>query len=375
MRNRDRFRGCLIGGAAGDALGYTVEFKQEGRIFELYGPRGITEYQLKNRIAEISDDTQMTLFTAAGLLRGAARPGGPKPEDFRASYIDWLKTQEQDGPAREGARYSWLANVPGLYSLRAPGNACLAALGSRKLGTVEDPVNDSKGCGGVMRVAPAGLYFNDRNPDVKYVARIAADAAAVTHGHPLGWMPAAMLGQMVHEISQDGIGVAEAAQHAMDTAAEMWPESRHRAYLVRLIGRALELAEDRPDDLEAIHRLGQGWVAEEALAVAVYCAVRYEGDFDRAMIAAVNHKGDSDSTGAVAGNILGAKLGLSGIPEKYTKNLELRDLIIEVADDLYLGCPADENGRFEDPVWNRKYADATYMPRYAAAGQAPGEGP
>ncbi len=108
------------------------------------------------------------------------------------------------------------------------------------------------------------------------------------------------------------------------------------------------------NDLEAIHRLGEGWTGEEALAIAVYCALKYEGDFDRALLVAVNHKGDRDSTGAVAGNILGARLGLSGIPEKYVRDLELKDVILEIADDLYRGRAP------EDPVWRRKYTEMDY---------------
>ena len=93
-----------------------------------------------------------------------------------------------------------------------------------------------------------------------------------------------------------------------------------------------------PDE-EAIRMLGEGWVAEETLAIAVYCALKYKHNFDRALIAAVNHDGDSDSTGAVTGNLLGASLGLSGIPLKYQYALELREIILELADDLYHGCP------------------------------------
>ena len=73
MRDIDRFRGSLIGGAAGDALGYEVEFWSEEKTFSRYGKPGITEYELHNGKALISDDTQMTLFTATGLLIGTTR--------------------------------------------------------------------------------------------------------------------------------------------------------------------------------------------------------------------------------------------------------------------------------------------------------------
>ena len=358
MRDLDKFRGCLIGGAAGDALGYAVEFMRENRIFARYGEKGITEYELRDGVGEISDDTQMTLFTAAGLLNGTTRnrlDGTAKPfaEYIRKNYLDWRRTQVEGYPLKGGNRCSWLADVPGLFDRRAPGNTCMGALGDGGRGTLDRPVNHSKGCGGVMRVAPVGLYFNDRGTDVREIARIGAQAAAITHGHTLGWMPAAALAQIVHEVSQDGVGVREATQHALETAAEMWPETEDRKYFLELMNGALTLAGQDGNDLEAIHALGEGWVAEETLAIAVYCAVKYEDDFERALIAAVNHNGDSDSTGAVAGNILGAKLGLAGIPEKYKEKLELKDVILETADDLWRDCPENPE---DDPAWLEKYA-------------------
>ena len=357
MRDRDKFRGCLIGGAAGDALGYAVEFMREKQIFNRYGEGGIREYELRGGVAEISDDTQMTLFTANGLLLGKARgKSGPVPYDISRCYLDWLTTQEDAFPPHKKPKYAWLANVPALYSRRAPGNTCLAALRQGGEGSTDEPINMSKGCGGVMRVAPVGLYFNDRGRDVREVSRLGAEAAALTHGHPLGWMPGAALAQIVHEVSQDGTALEDAAAHALDTIDEVWPECGHRAFFRNLMEKAVNLAAKVGDDLPAIHQLGEGWVGDEALAIALYCALKYPGDMDKALIASVNHNGDSDSTGAVAGNIVGAQVGLSGIPAKYRERLELYDLIVEVADDLWRDGPEDE----DDAVWKQKYVDVTY---------------
>ena len=346
MRDRDRFRDCLIGGAAGDALGYEIEFQSEQQILSRYGERGITEYALHDGKALISDDTQMTLFTATGLLCAAAqgKTGGTAREYeryFRESYLDWLKTQTESFPLPEGEHSSWLVNVPGLFSRRAPGNTCMSALYSARKGPVRKPVNLSKGCGGVMRAAPVGLFFCDRGMQAEDVARIGAEAAAVTHGHIMGWMPAAAFAQIVYEISQNGDPVYDAVMKTLHTQETMWPGSEEKDSFLELMQRAASLASSGMKDAEAIHRLGEGWVADEALAIAVLCALRYPDDFDRAIIAAVNHKGDSDSTGAIAGNILGASLGLEGIPGKYTKDLELKEVILEVADDLWRGCRAD----------------------------------
>lgn len=365
MRSRDRFRGCLIGGAAGDALGYAVEFMREKDILRKYGEHGITEYTLTDGKALISDDTQMTLFTANGLLLGMTRGmtrgvGGPDPFYIGLCYRDWLVTQESQFPPKEKPGYSWLGNLPELYSPRAPGNTCLAALHSGESGSTEKPINNSKGCGGVMRVAPIGLYFNDRSHDIKDICRFGAETAALTHGHPLGWMPAAALVQIIHEIAQDNETILDATLHALNTIDEIYPESKERDYFTNLIEKAIDLAAEDMNDIEAIHQLGEGWVAEEALAIAVYCAIKYSGDIDKALIAAVNHNGDSDSTGAVTGNIVGAQVGIFGIPEKYTENLELYDLIIEIADDLWHDCQIHEYGGYNDPVWEAKYIDISY---------------
>ena len=366
MRDQDKFRGCLIGGAAGDALGYAVEFMREGQIFSKYGKQGITSYELQGGKALISDDTQMTLFTATGLLLGTTRGMmrgimGDYAGYIHSSYTDWLKTQEKSYPLPEEFHYSWLVNVPEMFSRRAPGNTCLSALHAERYGTLERPVNGNKGCGGVMRVAPIGLYFNDRNMGLKEIVRIGAEAAAITHGHILGWMPAAALVQIIHEISQNGDPVYDAVMKTLYTQEEMWPESEEKEAFLDLMRRTVDLASADKNDLEEIHKLGEGWVGEEALAIAVYCALKYGDDFDKALIASVNHNGDSDSTGAITGNILGARLGLSGIPEKYVRDLELKDLILEIADDLWHDCRINEyDYEHRDFNWIQKYIEMTY---------------
>lgn len=103
MKDLDKYRGCLVGGAAGDALGYPVEFLTEQAILARYGQEGITGYELKNGTAEISDDTQMTLFTATGLLLATTRRmtrgiSGTYTDYIRLSYTDWYRTQSQRYP-------------------------------------------------------------------------------------------------------------------------------------------------------------------------------------------------------------------------------------------------------------------------------------
>lgn len=367
MKDINRYRGCLIGGAAGDALGYAVEFLQADQIFQKYGQRGITEYRLTNGVAQISDDTQMTLFTAAGLLlgttRGMTRGIMGSYEDYIARcYSDWLKTQTRVSPNNSDDRYSWLINVPELHHCRAPGITCLSALRSGQPGTIENPINQSKGCGGVMRVAPIGLYLHGRLSSDE-IDMLGARAAAITHGHELGYLPAAILVHIINLVAHDEkVALLSAVIDSLATVERLFPNARHMDELDRLIEKAIDFAQKDMNDVDAIHQLGGGWVAEETLAIAIYCSLKYQNDFDQAIIASVNHSGDSDSTGSVTGNILGVYLGLDAIPAKYIDHLEIKDIILEIADDLYHDCPINEGKDTADQKWLQKYVSCDYVP-------------
>ncbi len=375
MNKRDKFRGCLIGGAVGDALGYAVEFCSEREIFAKYGGDGISEYELNGGKAIISDDTQMTMFTATALLDGVTR-GSMRGimsgfEQYIAlEYGGWYLTQTERFPVdrkENYAKYSWIMNLPELFERRAPGNTCLSALASGERGTLEKPINDSKGCGGIMRVSPIGLYFangnHERTPRSE-IDLIGAKSAAITHGHELGFIPAAALVHIIGLLAgNDGISVLDALADSVVMMRKIFKASEHLDYFHRLMEKAGNLAESSVSDLDAIHELGEGWVAEETLAIAVYCAIKYQNDFEKAIRAAVNHNGDSDSTGAVCGNILGAKLGLSNIPQKYKDNLEFYDVLTELADDLLDDCQMSEYGNYYDEAWDAKYIKKTYSPK------------
>ena len=118
MKDLERYRGCLLGGAAGDALGYPVEFLSRADILMAYGPGGITEYTLSGGSALISDDTQMTLFTANGLLfaetrrRLGAPGGGSMTGAVAACYRDWLQTQQEPYPLSGRHTTAWLIHIP-----------------------------------------------------------------------------------------------------------------------------------------------------------------------------------------------------------------------------------------------------------------------
>jgi len=207
---RSHFRGCLLGGAVGDALGAPVEFLDLDEIVKSYGEQGIRDYApAYGKLGAITDDTQMTLFTAEAVLSAhvTAVLQSQEPDFFRAatsSYGRWLMTQENSRLVSSGsAKATWLLQQKKLFSRRAPGTTCLSALQSSR-GKVTRATNDSKGCGGVMRMAPVGMYFahslsRERQPD-RLLSNIFAtgnDLAGITHGHPSGCLSAGAFAVMI----------------------------------------------------------------------------------------------------------------------------------------------------------------------------------
>ena len=383
-RSMDQVLGCMIGGAVGDALGYAVEFMSYDSIVKEYGERGITRYRLdRHGVAEISDDTQMALFTAAGILLGMTRGQmrgimGRIDTYCHWAYLDWLHTQEWKSRHEDARVDSWLMDVPELYAQRAPGNTCLSALRSLEAG--KEVRNNSCGCGGVMRTAPMALLselHGYADGDKLYCDMCAAEAARLTHKHPLGFIPSAILNDMLMQILEDDAKrleeyVEEALRRLPEIVSpedegkkygDLWPDEIRKQG--RLLGKALELAATDIEDHYAIESIGGGWTGHEALAIAVYSAARHRDSFEDAVVSCVNHSGDSDSTGAICGNIMGALLGRSAIPACFIDSLELRDVIEEIATDLYTGCIISEYDPFDTPEkqrWSMKYCAHKWTP-------------
>ena len=202
-----------------------------------------------------------------------------------------------------------------------------------------------------MRVAPLALDYP--KADLKELDTEGGKIAAITHGHSLGQMPAAVLTHIIHRIvyPQSDLTLKEIVLEARDMMAQIYPGDAYLKGLTDIMDLAVSLSKNHDGHLENIHRLGEGWTAEETLGIALYCSLRYENDFSAGVIAAVNHKGDRDSTGAVTGNILGALIGYEQIEQKWKADLELADVILEMADDICRGCPIDEYSENSDPDW------------------------
>ncbi|HVT38678.1 MAG TPA: ADP-ribosylglycohydrolase family protein [Gemmatimonadaceae bacterium] len=295
-------RGSLLGGAVGDARG------------------------------AITNKTQMTLFSAEAMLRAEAqrRVSGTRSLEevaFRA-YQRWLRTQLDQGDS-ETPGSGWLMNQPELRHQRAPGKTCLASAGVASLALVS---NNSKGCGGVMRAAPAGLFDAGGGAERAYDDGVAL--AHASHRHPAGYVAAGVLAVLIGALTE-GDALDTAVHRALAAAAAHRMESPEVA---ESLEKAVRLAESGvAQSPELLRQLGAGRIAEEALAIAVYCALMADGDFARGVQLAVNHGGDSDSTGSISGSILGAALGVAAIPGRWVERVEAREVIVQIADDLLTG--------------------------------------
>ncbi len=324
----ERIAGCLLGGAVGDALGAPVEFASLAAIQDMYGELGVRGYESPGGLGAgaITDDTQMTLFTAEGLL--VAKTLGASTDDeylesIAAAYQRWMVTQSAVSVAPAGG---WLLDVPSLHARRAPGNTCLGALAAGVA------VPDSKGCGGAMRVAPVGLAFEDP-------FRLACRAAGLTHGHPSGYLAAGAFAALIAMLR-----VGCNPQQAVTEVGRRLETEPDGAEVLDALTAARRLASSGTPTPQRVERLGGGWVADEALAIAVYCLLACD-DIESGLRLAVNHSGDSDSTASMAGQLLGARHGAGPIPWPLVEGLECAPVLEAISRDLasaFQGAPHTE---------------------------------
>jgi ADP-ribosylglycohydrolase len=323
----DRVTGCLLGGAIGDALGASVEFDSLAEIRRRYGPAGLTDFaSAYGRPNAVTDDTQMTVLTAAGLVEARATAVPPTDVLWRL-YRHWAA--HQNGVvSRRPPPPAWLPWPSALTAVRAPGMSCLSGLRLPRPGTAVSPANPhSKGCGAVMRSAPFGLATAD--PERAWSEACAG--AVLTHGHPSGVLSAAALAWLICRLSV-GVGLDEALDSVEERLAaegQSAAECRYAVSAGRRLGQGTVSA-------EALEQLGGGWTGEEALAIAVACVgdlppAPTGAEVRRSLLRAVNHSGDSDSTASIAGSIAGTMAGADGLPARWADTVEGADLIRLVA--------------------------------------------
>ncbi len=166
-----------------------------------------------------------------------------------------------------------------------------------------------------------------------------------------------MFSTLIWYLSNTDLTIREALDKAIKQYEEKFDvfDKENKDYFIELVNKAIKLSGEDKIDIDAINELGEGWVAEETFAIAIYSCLKYPNNFKDAIVCSINHDGDSDSTGAVAGNIIGAYLGYEKIPLEYKSNIELKDEILELANDLSIDIPVGEYNDNNDEYWLSKY--------------------
>lgn len=292
----------LFGLALGDALGEKVEFMNLTQIKQVYGPAGI---QAPPDPARFTDDTQMTLALTEALLdAGLTAPVDDIMDAVGRHFTVWQERQEDPN-----------------YS-RAPGSTCMAGIAQYKRTNDwrTSGIASSKGCGTAMRVATLGYFYQH---DVDRLRKVAIASSVITHRHPAALAGAVGAAYAV-KLALDGVHPADMPR---DVAAFTDGMSDDFTQAMHKIGHVVGWINDE----QALAHLGEGWVAEEAVALALFCVLRYPDDYAKCVRRAVNLTGDSDSVACIAGGIQGARLGLDAIPADWRDRCEDADDLRQLA--------------------------------------------
>jgi ADP-ribosylglycohydrolase len=326
----ERFRGCVLGLAIGDALGYATEFLSIPEIHKRYGPLGIQD--LPGDPALHSDDTQMSVGIGLSLIKVGKTSLGSFMGELCQQFLKWLRSPDND---------------------RSPGNTSIKGCQNLELGIPWDHsgVIESKGCGANMRVAPIGVFCRNDFGQLRLLARA---SALVTHAHPTAVVAAEATALCVAWAVQ-GIPPSEYVDRIREerpASVKVWANSLGDCWRRANFATAVDylkagwtelltaldripqaLSQDTADICEV---LGGGWIAEEALACALACVLKSPQDYPAIVRRGANTGGDSDSIASIAGAISGAFLGIKAIPKEWKKRIENRQALIRLAKQLYL---------------------------------------
>lgn len=354
------YRGCLLGLAVGDAMGYTVDSRTWQQIMQDYGPNGLLGYDLVNGYAEITSYTQLAAFTCNGLLIGITRGQlqgkmAPFVRYIAHSSREWCLAQRPWG--RPEKTLCWLMEQPELCRRHCMDTRMMDTLSRRTLGTPEEPVNNFSNPGSITSAVGVGLYCDPERMDREEIDRLGAEAVALMHGSPLAFLSGSVVAHIISRCARERDTALDVLyRDAMKALEDHMGHEYSQVYeITALVRRAMILAQDASVPAQQAMSHLRCETAAEVLAGAVYATLTCEHDFDRAMIAAVNHSGRSAAVGALTGAILGARMGETALPEFYIESLECAETLRELASDLYQGYPMIVGGRIFDGDWDRKY--------------------
>lgn len=356
-QNLSAIQGCMLGMAVGDAMGAGVDNKSLTEIRADYGPDGLLGYDLANGFAEISSYTQVAAFVMNGLLVGMTRG------QLRMPFIPYVTTalkewaRSQHFPRETERRSCWLCHESHMRRRRAMDPRTLDALTRDVIGTPERPSNNSNGPGTLPAAAVAGLLFSPERMQVQDVGTLGAQTVALTHGDPAAFLSGAALAYTVAGITQDPDSPLHIHfTNAADAVATQFAAFPEAGFLSKKLKNAICMAQNDSQETTDVMEKLACLSADQVLCGAVYACLASGEDFDRAMIIAINHSGKSAAVGAVTGAILGARLGLSALPEFYLDCLDAGSVIKELTVDFASSTPGKLTRRIFDDDWDRKYA-------------------
>ena len=354
------YRGCLLGMAVGDAMGYAVDSRSLQEIREDYGPDGLLGYDLVNGYADVTSYTQLAAFTCNGLLFGLTRGQmtskmAPFIKYAALANCEWAMSQRAWG--RPSKCYCWLLRREEICRRHCMDTRMLDTLNRRNLGTLETPTNNYNGPYSLTTAIGAGLFFDKDRMDQAEIDRLGAEVVALTHGSPTAFLSGAVLAHVMSKLlCNPKMPLKRVFLEATEALKEQFGHQYSQAYdLATLIRHAITLSENHTiRSVEVMERI-RCENAAQVLAGAVYACLVSHSDFDRAMIVAVNHSCRSAAVGAITGAILGIRLGEEALPDFYLEGLEPLEVLQELAEDLHSGCPMERGNKLFDLDWEYKY--------------------
>lgn len=346
-------RGCLLGLAVGDAMGYPVDEKSWEEIQEAYGPNGLLGYDLVNDCATASAYTQVAAFVSNGLLLGVSR--GKQEHYLRYVHLslrEWARAQHF--PRDPERSLCWVAKIPQMRVRKSKDSRMLDALRMDTAGTMDKPVNRASSTGSLPGAVVAGLVCNDRGMERAYAPLLGAQTVAMTHGNVETFLCGCVLSECIAAVmEQDQPDLQACLENAITVMEQKFGERfEQAASLAHALRRAMAMA-GRENEIPQLNMERFGCdTADECLAAAIYACLSCRDDFDSAMITAVNHSGRSGAVGSLTGAILGALMGAEALPDFYLESLESAPVLEQLAADLALCSPT--SGLFDDD-WDHKY--------------------
>ncbi len=362
----EAYRGCLLGLAVGDALGYTIDNKCWEHIQQCYGPGGLKGYDLVNGYADITSHTQLAAFTANGLLLGMTRGQirgvmAPFIRYIEIAHWEWAAGQRRyDQPKRI---FCWVFHSEEMRRRRCTDTRMLDTLNRQRPSSLETPSTRYDGPGSLSAAVAVGLFAGNRQMSQRETDHLGAEAVALTFGCPDAFLAGAVVTHLIsHSLQEPDKDLRLLVQDAMEALkkqfSSQYPQST--AEVCCWLRQALTLAEnDNLTQVQAMEHL-QCLTAAQTVAGAIYACLTCRDNFDSAMITAVNHSGRSAAVGCLAGAILGLKMGDRALPDFYLECLEPTEMLRELADDLAQGCPMIKGHRLFDGDWETKYLNGSH---------------